>query len=112
MAKQLSQRQRKVGEQLRHIIGQSLIRQDMRGVQVNEVQPSPDLRNARVYVLLSDGITLDELQSNAYALQKSINDQTHLKFTPKLRFILDDTLSNARHIEDILREIPKPKTDE
>ncbi|MBL3677579.1 MAG: ribosome-binding factor A [Alphaproteobacteria bacterium] len=107
MTKALSQRQRKVGETLRHILAEVLLRGDYPPVTVTQVVPSPDLRHARVYVFAPGdmGQALDALAAGARALQAAINRGARLKFTPRLTFVADTSFGEAERIEAILREI-------
>ncbi len=118
-----TQRQLRVGEQLRHVIAEILQRGhfhdpvllDAGKVTVTEVRITPDLKNAKAYVMSLGGQQLDEIiealnEASSY-FQKEINRKTELKFTPRLRFVEDQSFEQAGRIEEILREIPKPKED-
>lgn len=110
MSKPLSQRQRKVGEHLRHVITDALLRGPTPNVRVSEVLPAPDLRTARVFVCLPEGdaaAALGALAAQAPALQREINRRTHMKFTPRLTFAQDKSAAHAQRISDILAELPK-----
>ncbi len=113
-----SQRQLRVGEQLRHIIAETLQRGhfhtapllDMaKNITVTEVRVSPDLKHARAYVVALGGADiaplLTALAAEAHIFQKEINRQSALKFTPKIQFVKDDSFDKAQRIEDILRDI-------
>lgn len=115
-----SQRQRRVGEQIRHIIAESLQRghfqseilvKESHTVTVTEVRPSPDLRNATAYIMTLGGFNIDEilpaLNEEAQSFQKEINRKSNLKFTPRLRFVTDDSFEEANRIEEILRDLPQ-----
>lgn len=113
-----SQRQRRVGEQIRHVISETMARGHFESellfnkantISVSEVRPTPDLKQARAYIIsFEEKIMPDilkELNENAYIFQKEIARLTNLKFTPKVKFIIDDSFNKAGHIEEILREI-------
>ncbi len=115
-----SQRQRRVGEQIRHIISETLQRghfddelliNKSNTIIVSEVRPSPDLKHARAYVMSLNGDALDDLlpalNSQAHIFQKDINSNSNLKFTPKVKFVTDTSFDEAQHIENILRDIDK-----
>ena len=68
LGKPISQRQLRVGEELRHalsdVFGRGVLRDpDImdRSVTVTEVRPSPDLKNATVYVMPLGGADIDSL---------------------------------------------------
>lgn len=107
MPKVLSQRQMKVGEHMRHILAQAVIRGDFPHLTITQVEPSPDLRYARVYILAphKEKEALSALTAAVRDLQAAINKGSHLKFTPRLSFFIDSTFGAAQRIEDILQEI-------
>lgn len=112
-----SQRQLRVGEQIRHIIAESLLRGhfkdevllDSAKITVTEVRVSPDLKHATAYVMALGGEGMEEilpaLNNNAAAFQKDINSKSELKFTPKVKFKFDDSFDNAQKLDSILSNI-------
>lgn len=115
-----SQRQRRVAEQLRHIISETLQRghfdnelllNKANTIIVSEVRPSPDLKYARAYVMSLNGEGMDELlpalNDQARIFQKDIGKNSNLKFTPRVKFVTDTSFDEAQHIEDILRDVQK-----
>ena len=113
-----SQRQRRVGEQIRHVISETLQRGHFESellfnkantISVSEVLPSPDLKHARAFVISFKGDNLEELveelNNHAHVFQKEIARGTNLKFTPKIKFLIDTSFDEAQHIEDILRDV-------
>jgi ribosome-binding factor A len=112
-----SQRQRRVGEQLRKILAQELqtglsggdIFID-RPITVSEVRVSPDLKRATAYAMPLGGKDQEEILSAlnelSGQLQSEIGRQTRLKFTPKLDFELDQTFDRAEKMEKIFNKIP------
>ncbi len=117
-----TQRQLRVGEQLRHMIAETLQRghfddealiDDAPNVTVSEVRVSPDLKNATAYVMSLGGAHMDEilpaLNDAAPYFQKEINRQSELKFTPRLSFVRDHSFEEAQRIEEILHNLPETK---
>lgn len=111
-----SQRQLRVGEQIRHILSETLQRghfhsqilmDEASKVTITEVRPSPDLKHARAYVMTLGGrqieAVLDALNDEARVFQKDIGRHSNLKFTPKVRFVTDDSFDQAQRIEHLLR---------
>ncbi|MEM7545480.1 MAG: 30S ribosome-binding factor RbfA [Pseudomonadota bacterium] len=97
-----SQRQLRVGEVIRRALSDALTRgethePDLEGVSVTvtEVRCSPDLKIATVYVMPLGGGNGDQVvKALARAkgeLRRAVNKQTSLKFSPDLRFRLDET---------------------
>ena len=113
-----SQRQLKVGEELRHLISNALLRESFydeyiknNNITITEVNVSPDLKNAKVYVMPLGGTNkLDVLNSlnNAMGrIKKIISRNISLRQTPKLIFKIDETFEYAKKINDILDKIKK-----
>lgn len=120
-----SQRQRRVGEQLRHVVAETLQRghfdsavllDHAAGVSVSEVRISPDLKNATAYIVTLGGQKtpeiLEALNESAFYFQKEIGRKLGLKFTPRLRFMSDYSFDEAQKIEKILSSLPEHKQDE
>jgi len=118
-----SQRQLRVGEQIRHIVAQTLQRGDFydealrhaSSLTVTEVRPSPDLKNATAYIVSSSGDVADiisALNDHAPEFQKEINRQSNLKFTPRIRFKYDQSFENASRIDDVLRDLNLPRDED
>lgn len=115
---QPSQRMLRVAEQIKHVLAESLMRGHFHNpvllnaaasVTVTEVRVSPDLKHATAYVISLGGANMEEilpaLNEESFALQKEINRQTQLKFTPKLQFRKDDSFDNAQRLEGIISTI-------
>lgn len=97
-----SQRQLRVGELIRRTLAQVLAQGDVHdpdlnrlSITVGEVRTSPDLKIATAYVLPLGGQGQDEvidlLARNKSELRRTIGKKLGLKYTPDLRFRLDDT---------------------
>ena len=113
-----SQRQLKVGEELRHLISNALLRSSFydehienNNITITEVNVSPDLRNAKVYVMPLGGKkkldVLNSLNKATGRLKKIISRNLSLRQTPKLIFKIDETFEYAKKINDILDKIKK-----
>ena len=113
-----TQRQLRVGEQLRHVIVQTLQRGHFHDafllehsamVSVSEVRVSPDMNHATAYTIRLGGGDMAEflaaLNANADIFQRDIGHEIRMKFTPKLQFRADDTFDNALKIDNILHNI-------
>lgn len=113
-----SQRQLRVGEQLRHIIAETLQRgkfddivlfESAQNVTVSEVRISPDLKHATAYVMALGGKKMDTilpaLNESSSVFQKEFARKLQMRFTPRVRFVSDDTFEEAEKIEKILLSI-------
>jgi len=97
-----SQRQLRVGELIRRSMSELLARGDIHDPELNrlsitvgEVRMSPDLKIATAYVLPLGGQGQDEvialLARNRGELRRVIGKKLAMKYTPDLRFRLDET---------------------
>ena len=113
-----SQRQLRVGEELRHLISNALLREtfydqiiENNYITITEVNVSPDLKNAKVYVMPLGGKNklevLDSLNKSNGRIKKLISSYINLRQIPKLRFKIDETFEYAKNIENILQKIKK-----
>ena len=113
-----SQRQLKVGEELRHLISNALLRRSFydqhienNNITITEVNVSPDLKNAKVYVMPLGGEkkleVLNSLNKATGRLKKIISSNLSLRQTPKLIFKIDETFEYAKKINEILDKIKK-----
>ena len=111
-----SQRQLKVGEELRHLISNALLRNNFydenienNNITITEVNVSPDLKNAKVFVMPLGGENklniLNSLNKVTGRLKKIISNNISLRHTPKITFKIDDTFDYAKKINDILCKI-------
>ena len=103
----------KVGEQVRHVISELLMRQEVHddvlsahSISVTEVRMSPDLRHATVFVkpLLGadEGEVLRALRTHTAFFQKSVGGKLKLKYAAKIRFQQDESFDVADHINSLL----------
>ena len=113
-----SQRQLRVGEELRHLISNALLRESFydqiienNTITVTEVNVSPDLKNAKVYIMPLGGENklevLVSLNKSNGRIKKLISSNINLRQIPKLQFKIDETFEYAKNIENILQKIKK-----
>ena len=111
-----SQRQLRVGEELRHLIAALLLRQethipelDTVSITVSEVSVSPDFSNASVYIMTLGGDMLDvvlpALNVAAPQIGHAIAGKVHLRRMPKLKFFADTSYENAAKISRVFATI-------
>jgi ribosome-binding factor A len=109
-----SQRQLRVGEQVRHAMAEILAQgnvhdADLEGhiITVPEVRMSPDLRLATIYVMPLGGRDTERVVSaldrNKKYLRGEIAHRVNLKFAPEIRFRVDERFDEAERIEKLLR---------
>ena len=109
-----SQRQLRVGEQVRHAMAEILAQGNVHDVDleghiitVPEVRMSPDLKLATVYVMPLGGrdteVIIAALERNKKFLRGEVARRVNLKFAPDLRFRVDERFDEAERIEKLLR---------
>lgn len=79
-------------------------------VTITAVDTSPDLRAARVYFSVLGSAdeqagTLAALQSAASKIRAEVGHEIRMKYTPRLDFLVDESIERASHIAAILHEI-------
>jgi ribosome-binding factor A len=109
----ISQRQLRVGEELRHALSKILREDGCRdpileniSITVTEVRISPDLRNATAFVMPLAGAnatdTLAALKRRAPFLKGLLAREVALRNTPNLDFALDSSFEQAERIAALL----------
>lgn len=112
---EVSVRVLRVGEQVRHVLADILMRGDVHDdvlahhmVSVTEVRMTPDLRSATVFVkpLLGqdEAAVLKALRTNTAYLQREVAHRVKLKYAAKLRFIADESFEEGSHIDALLKD--------
>ena len=108
-----SQRQLRVGEELRHALAQLLRPGELRdpalrdaNITVTEVRVSPDLRNATAFVMPLAGANADEimagLRRSGPFLKSCIAKTVELRQAPNLTFAFDTAFDSAARIDALL----------
>ena len=111
-----SQRQLKVGEELRHALAGVFQRGDFHWpeevtpthVTVTEVRVSPDLKNATAFVMPLGGQQMAEivkaLNHGVGFFRHVIAEEVRLRSVPRLIFAPDTSFDYANRIETLLQE--------
>ena len=110
-----SQRQLRVGELIKQSLGQIFLRDEAKvptletkNITVTEVRMSPDLKNARAYVIPVGGKdtenTVDVLTKFAHLIRKALSKKIDMKFLPKVSFIGDKSFDYAEKIEKLIQK--------
>ncbi len=120
-SKEPTQRQLRVGEEIKRIVSGIFERGDIRNpeiegkvITVTEVRISADLKNAKIFVITFNGDRIDEIvlglnESKGY-VRKQLGKNMVSKFTPEIKFYKDDSFDEAFRIESLLRN-PKVAED-
>lgn len=104
----------RVEKELKDLISSFMVMQlgsEMDGIAaITRVIVSKDLRNARVLVYNQGGLELakqnaDVLQAHAHPINQYINTQVRMKYSPKLKFYVDDKFEDAMKVQMELRRL-------
>jgi len=111
----------RVGEQVRHVLSEILMRGEVHDdvlashpVSITEVRMSPDLRHATVFVkpLLGkdEEAVIKALRTNTAFLQREVAARVRQKYAARLKFLPDESFDEGTHIDRLLRD-PKVAQD-
>ena len=110
-----SQRQLRVGELIKQSLGQIFLRDEAKvptletkNITVTEVRMSPDLKNARAYVIPLGGKDTEKavsvLTEFSYLIRKALSKKIDMKFLPNIYFVGDKSFDYAAKIEKLIQE--------
>ena len=116
-----SQRQLRVGEEIRHALTRVLGRGELHdpllsdaNITITQVEVSPDLQNATAFAVPLGGRQSDEiiraLNRAAGYLRGQLGREVHLRYTPRLGFEPDRSFDRADEVERLLRT-PRVRRD-
>ena len=118
LGKPVSQRQLRVGEMIKQALGMIFLREetkipdlDTKSITVTEVRMSPDLKNAKVFVIPLGGKdadkVIDKLKEFSFVIRKVLSKKIMVKFMPKVFFVNDNSFDYAEKIENLIRQTQK-----
>jgi len=101
-----SQRQLRVGELIKQSLGQIFLKDEAKvpiletkNITVTEVRMSPDLKNARAYVIPLGGKDTENavniLTEFSHLIRKALSKKIDMKFLPKVSFVSDKSFDYA-----------------
>ena len=110
-----SQRQLRVGELIKQSLGQILLRNEAKvpgletkNITVTEVRMSPDLKNAKAYVIPLGGKdtkkAVNVLTEFSHLIRKALAKKIDMKFLPKVYFVGDKSFDYAEKIEKLIQK--------
>ena len=114
--KQPSNRQLKIGQQIRFLISNFFIKEDFvfdnfdsKNLTIVDVILSPDLKNAKIFVttnsVFENKLLINELNNKSKLIQKKMASNLTSKFTPKIKFFFDNSFEYSNKINSILETI-------
>jgi ribosome-binding factor A len=117
----------KVGEQIKRVLSMHLAKEPLWSEElgtvhltISEVRMSPDLKNARIYILpFGHQSGADEkikkiillLDASSYELRRVIGKSVGLKYLPRLFFVYDTSFDEAQYMEKLIKRSVSHKED-
>ena len=108
----LSNRTRRVGENVRAVLSNILLQKknsisglDENLITITEVQPTADLRYAKVFISCMGKEEIDivkTLNESSYLFSKLVAKELRTKYSPKLSFHIDYSFSQADKINHLI----------
>lgn len=97
-------------EEISEVVGFELDDPDLQNATVTDVEVSPDLRDAKVYVLINGEEaeikrTLRDLQHAAGFVRQQVALNLDLRFAPHIHFARDTAEENAARVGQLLNEL-------
>ena len=110
-----SQRQLRVGELIKPSLGQIFLRDEAKvpvletkNITVTEVRMSPDLKNARAYVIPLGGKDSEKavsiLTEFSHRIRMALSKKINMKFLPRVSFVSDQSFDYAEKIEKLIQK--------
>jgi len=86
-------------------------------ISITRVDVSPDLENADVHVSVMDEpeekvSTIQALTHAEPFLRKELLHRMRIRRIPHLKFHLDESIAEAAHVLDLMKQVEKRETDE
>lgn len=121
MVQKLSNRQLRVGQEVRKVIAEAIEHGNVRSpeisnafITITQVIMSPDLKYATVYLMTLNGknlgVVLEQLSADKWMFKKLVADKLKLRYTPEINFRVDDTFEEAERINRLMHN-PKVMAD-
>ena len=121
MAQELSQRQLRVGQEVKKVIAEAIEQGEVRSpeiaaafITITQVVMSPDLKYATVYLMTLNGknlgVVLEQMQAEKWLFKKLVAAKLKLRYTPEINFRVDDTFDEIDRVNKLMSD-PKVLQD-
>lgn len=117
----IGHRAQRIGDQIRRTLAE-LLHEELRDprigfVTITDVNLSPDLRHAVVYVTVMEPAeqheaSLDALNRAVPFLRRALAQRAGLRFTPELRFRYDQAFESGQRLESLLQGLRDPDPED
>jgi ribosome-binding factor A len=100
----------RINEILRAVVAESLLRlgdvdERLALLTVTGVDTAADLKSAVIYLDTLPAAAVEALEEYRLELQATVNAQTRMKRTPRLRFVADPAVAAGTHVEEVIRRL-------
>ena len=96
-------------EQISYIVSNKVKNKDINFVTITDVKVSSDLGFAKVYFTVLDDSkrdsTLKALKEASGFIRHELRDRIEIRQIPELTFVYDESINEAKKIEDIIEKI-------
>ena len=110
-----SQRQLRVGELIKQSLGQIFLKDEAKvpiletkNITVTEVRMSPDLKNAKAYVIPLGGKdtenAVNTLTKFSHLIRKALSKKVDMKYLPRVSFVSDKSFDYAEKKERLIKK--------
>ena len=115
-----SHRIERVSELVKRVVSEIVLELNLTDcgfVTITAAEISPDLKEGRIFMSVIGSAeqkqhALDMLERRHGHIQHELAHRIVLKYTPRLKFLLDETEAHASHIEHLLDELGGEPADE
>lgn len=119
-AKETSQRQRRISEQVRQLVAEAFYQHDFSAVvgaekvTISSTEVSRDMKLAKVFYTLMSGqqttpaeikTFTKALNAHAHVFNHHIAQNMQTKYTPKIRFFYDESYEEASRVDRLLSRL-------
>ena len=98
-------------EQISYIVSNKVKNKDINFVTITDVKVSSDLSFAKVYFTVLDDSkkdsTLKALKEASGFIRHELRDRIEIRQIPELTFVYDESINEAKKIEDLIEKIHK-----
>ena len=96
-------------EQISYIVSNKVKNKDINFVTITDVKVSNDLGFAKVFFTVLDDskidVTLKALKEASGFIRHELRDRIDIRQIPELTFVYDESINEAKKIEDIIEKI-------
>lgn len=96
-------------EQISYIVANEVKNGNIRFVTITDVKVSSDLSYAKVYFTVLDeskiDLTTKALKEASGFIRHELRDRVDIRQIPELEFVYDESIKNAKKIEDIIDKL-------